>query len=106
MRGSRSGERDTERFEIRRDAAGEDPYLTQIPDQSGMQIATKVLAKCGLIAAGRALAPKAFDLLDVGLVKPHLLVRGEREDPPQGAVQRPYREIFHLAPFRGRRFRH
>jgi hypothetical protein len=37
------------------------------------------------------------DLLDVGAAEPHVLIGAERENPAQGAVQRPDREVFHLA---------
>ncbi len=64
-----------------------------------MEIAPEEFSECGLIAARRALAPELPDLLDLGAIEPHILIRGEREDPAQGPVQSPDGEIFHLAPF-------
>src|SRR4029077_4315981 len=96
---SRRGEGDAERLEIRCDAGGQHPDLAHVADEAGMEVAAEELAERGLVAACRALAPELPDLLDVGAVKAHVLVSAEREDAPQGPVQRPDRKVFHLAPF-------
>lgn len=53
-----------------------------------MEIAPEELAECGLVAAGRSLAPELPDLLDVRAIETHVLVCCEREDSAERPVQR------------------
>src|SRR4030088_3724626 len=91
------GETDAEGLQVGRDSLGQKPDLAQVAHQATMQVAAEVLAEGGLVAAGRALAPIALDLLQIGFAKTHFLVDGEREDAGERAAERPHREILHLA---------
>src|SRR5258708_26786653 len=91
------GEADAEGLQAGRDPLGQKPDLAQVAHQAVMQVAAEVLAKGGLVAAGRALAPIALDLVELGLAKAHFLVGGEREDAGERAAERPDRAILHLA---------
>ena len=62
-----------------------------------MQVATEEFAEGGLFAARGAVASVLADRFDVGLVEAHILVSAEREDAAQRAIERPDREILHLA---------
>src|SRR5436190_22748081 len=97
VRRSGGGERDAERLEIGRDARRQDADLAQSAHQPLMQVATEEFAKGGLFAAGGAVASVLADRFDVGLVEAHILVSAEREDAAQRAIERPDREILHLA---------
>src|SRR5712691_531836 len=89
---------DTERFERRPDALGEDADASQVLHERAVEILLERLAEERRLTADGARLANVLDLADLGRAEADLLVDLAREQSGQDLAERPAGEVLHLAP--------